>query len=222
MWLPNKGKCNQIWVLSETYMKHNITPLTSKTNRWPSQNSCLATSSWKQHWSVILHGQLQPNQTHSWDSFLAQLMVMKLVQFILLIVVVAIVVLACQMVHIQTSCGPWVLTNQKHMLAQGPSAAQSSKTINNPWFQDAWNSSAQITLLSMKHHVEHTKDQHYEQIEKPGNLSWSEDSQSQYKLHTVAATKLWPLDQTVPIRVYISRWSLEYTLHASNPTRDPR
>lgn len=26
-WLPYKGKCNQIWVVSERYVKHNVTPL---------------------------------------------------------------------------------------------------------------------------------------------------------------------------------------------------
>jgi len=27
MWLPYKGKCNQIRKVSERYMKHNVTPL---------------------------------------------------------------------------------------------------------------------------------------------------------------------------------------------------
>jgi len=30
MWLPHKGRCNQIWVLSERYMKNNVTPLNGK------------------------------------------------------------------------------------------------------------------------------------------------------------------------------------------------
>jgi len=30
MWLPYKGKCNQIRVLSERHMKHNVTPLNGK------------------------------------------------------------------------------------------------------------------------------------------------------------------------------------------------
>jgi len=30
MWLPYKGKCNQIWVDSERYMKHNVTAINGK------------------------------------------------------------------------------------------------------------------------------------------------------------------------------------------------
>jgi len=30
MWLPYKGKNNQIWVLSERYMRHNVTPINDK------------------------------------------------------------------------------------------------------------------------------------------------------------------------------------------------
>lgn len=80
-------------------------PLMVRMNHWPSQNSCLDTASWKRNWSVILHGQLQPHQTRSWDSFLAQLMVMKLVQYIFLIVIVVAtiettIVLARQMVWV--------------------------------------------------------------------------------------------------------------------------
>jgi len=56
-------------------------PLTARTNHWPLQNSCLATTSWKGHWSVILHSILQNHQTSNWDSFLAKLMIIKLVQF---------------------------------------------------------------------------------------------------------------------------------------------
>lgn len=76
MWLPYKEKCNQMHLLSARYMRHNVTPL----NR---ENEPLAfvelIASWKQRWGVILHGQLQPHQTRSWDSFHAQLMVIKLV-----------------------------------------------------------------------------------------------------------------------------------------------
>lgn len=111
-------------------------PLMARMNHWPSKNSCLETTFWKQHWTFILHGQLQPHQTRSWDSFLAQLMVMKLVQFIVPIVVivaatVVALVLACPTVRVQISCGPWILTNQRHMMAQGPCATQSSKTTDN-------------------------------------------------------------------------------------------
>ena len=61
-------------------------------------------------------------------------MLMKHVQYIVPIVVVIIAVetvasavLACQTVHVQRSCGPRILTNQGHMMAEGLSASQSPK-----------------------------------------------------------------------------------------------
>ena len=83
-------------------------------NYWPLQNLCSTTTSYKQHCGVILLGQLQPHQTRSWDSFLAQLMVMKLVQDIVPIVAV---VLALQVICVQMSCGPCTLTDQRHRMA---------------------------------------------------------------------------------------------------------
>ena len=108
-------------------------PLMVRMNLWPSQISCLATASLKQHWGVILHNQLQPHPTRSWDSFLAQMMEMKLVQCIVTLraleVAVALVVSAttivvvqsCRTVHVQMSCGPCNLMDQRHKMAQEPS-----------------------------------------------------------------------------------------------------
>lgn len=51
---------------------------------------------------------------------------MKHIQFIVTIVAVVATVHACQ-----TICGPWILTNKIHLMAQGLGIAQSPKTIEN-------------------------------------------------------------------------------------------
>jgi len=98
MWLLYKGKDNKIWVLSKRYMKHTLN----------DKNEPFAFT--KIMFGTYLLEKLQRHETSSWDSFLTQLMIMKLVQFVFLIVavvetMVVATVPACKMVRVQTSCG---------------------------------------------------------------------------------------------------------------------
>lgn len=123
MWLLYKGRCNQIWVLLESYMKQKFTPLYDDKKPLDFVEIMFGNYLLERKLECYLARptptslekklELLPHQTNANETFTLYFSDSSSNSS------------STNMpnIHVQISFGPWFLTNQEHMMAQGLSVS---------------------------------------------------------------------------------------------------